>query len=99
MNQEISLLVFIDVQKGKAQEQLDAFNTLAPKVREEKGCIQYELARVADTDNKFVLIEKWETEAALATHEISAHMVKADANNQHFRAKPAEVIKLTNPIE
>lgn len=96
MNQEISLVIKIEVQEGKRQEQINAFNTLAPIVRAELGCIQYELKAVEDNENQFVLLEKWASMAALDAHDKTAHMIEADSKNHLFRAKPAEVLKLVD---
>lgn len=92
--QAIDLLVFIDVQPGKRQAQLDAFGCLAPLVLAEPGCLRYELLADAEDEHKFVIVERWASEAALTAHESSAHMLAADAGNAAFRAKPATVLKL-----
>lgn len=94
MNQDLSILVFIEVQDGKAQEQIDVFHQLAPLVLAEDGCLQYDLKQVADSSTKFILIEKWLSEEALAKHDVSPHMIEADANNKNFRAKPAMLVRL-----
>lgn len=96
--QAIDLLVFIDVQPGKRQAQLEAFARLEPQVLAEPGCLRYELlADVAD-EHKFVIVERWASEAALTAHENSAHMLASDAGNAAFRAKPATVLKLQQAI-
>ena len=97
MSQEVLQLVFIEVQDGKAQEQIDAYNALVPQVLAENGCIQYDLTKVDGTANSFILIEKWSSKEALAAHDASPHMVIADASNISFRAKQAKVMKLVHP--
>ena len=96
MNKEISLLILIETKEGQRQKQIDAYNKLAPIVLKEKGCLQYELKEVQNTENEFVLIEKWESEEDLLAHDIISHMIEADKVNQTFRSKPATVIKLNN---
>jgi quinol monooxygenase YgiN len=91
----VSLLVLIETQPGKSAEQLKAFEQLAPKVRAEAGCLEYQLHRVSGREEQFVLTETWESEAALGAHDIAAHMVEADAANKAFRAGPATVLRLT----
>lgn len=98
MNQEVSLLVFIEVQAGKAQSQIEAFKSLSPLVLLEDGCLQYELKRVVGSAISFIIIEKWSSKEALAAHEISSHMIEADSRNKSFRAKPATVIELTGEL-
>jgi quinol monooxygenase YgiN len=97
MNHEVLQLVFIEVQDGKSQEQIDAYNALVPQVLAESGCIQYDLTKVDGTTNSFILIEKWSSKEALAAHDASPHMVIADARNMNFRAKQAKVVKLIHP--
>lgn len=92
--EEVNLLVFIEVQLGKRHEQVEAYAKLRPLVLAEPGCLNYELLGDAADQNKFVLIEKWASEDALAAHDRTAHMVAADAHSPSFRAKPATVIKL-----
>jgi quinol monooxygenase YgiN len=96
MNQALSLLVYIEVQDGKAQEQIDAFRQLAPLVLAEDGCLQYELKQVEGSSNNFILIERWLSEKALASHDNTPHMIEADTNNKNFRAKPAKLVRLIN---
>jgi quinol monooxygenase YgiN len=90
----VSLIVLIEVQPGKADEQIKAFARLAPLVRAEAGCIEYRLHRVADDENRFVITEEWESEAALAAHDIAPHMAEAAGRNKLFRAGPAQVMRL-----
>jgi len=96
MKQEISLLVFIEAKEGHRQQQIDAFNYLAPIVRDEKGCLQYDLKEVQDNENAFVLIERWASSEDLAAHDVTPHMIEADKASPAFRAKPATVIKLVD---
>ena len=89
-------MVFIDVQKGKAQQQIDAYKALKPLVLAESGCLQYELQQVLDKPEQFILLEQWESTAALAAHDVTPHMIAADAHCPSFRAKPATVISLVD---
>lgn len=90
-NHEIHVLVCITTQAGKAHKQIQAFERLAPLVRAEKGCLHYELTQSIEDENQFVLIEKWATMADLQAHDITPHMIEADAKNSEFRANPAQV--------
>ncbi|MFE1880209.1 putative quinol monooxygenase [Streptomyces diastatochromogenes] len=90
---EIRLLVIITCLPGRGQEQADAFTRLAPLVRAEDGCLHYDLHRTDDPD-RFVLLEQWASQEALAAHDTAPHMVEADAANKAFRAGPVDVIRL-----
>ncbi|OAR25738.1 antibiotic biosynthesis monooxygenase [Streptomyces sp. ERV7] len=94
MSQPIQLIIHIATLPGRGGEQATAFEHLAPLVRAEEGCLQYDLHQVADDPDRFVLIERWASPEALAAHDVSPHMIAADAANTAFRAKPAEVFRL-----
>jgi quinol monooxygenase YgiN len=95
MSQQVQLMILIDTLPGRSAEQVTAFERLAPVVRAEEGCLQYDLHAVTDNPDRFVLIERWASEDALAAHDITPHMVEADTTSPAFRAGPAEVVRLT----
>jgi quinol monooxygenase YgiN len=90
----VHLFVLIEVQPGKRQQQLQAYQRLQPLVLAEPGCLQYDLFADASDKNKFVLVEHWASEAALDAHDLAPHMVEADRLNPSFRAKPSVVVKM-----
>lgn len=92
--EEVNLMVMIEVLPGKRKTQIDAYNKLKPLVLAESGCIQYDLFCDSENENRFILIEKWESQSDLDMHDQSVHMLEADALNPTFRAKPALVIKM-----
>ena len=94
--EEVKLIVMIEVMPGKRDTQLNAYKRLKPLVEAESGCLKYELFCDAADENKFILIEKWSSQAALDAHDLSEHMVAADALNPTFRAGPAKVIKMAS---
>jgi quinol monooxygenase YgiN len=90
----VSLVVLLEVQPGKSQQQIEAFNAIAPLVRAEAGCIEYELHRVEGNDDQFVITEQWASDEALAAHSVAPHMIAAAETNKAFRAAPAKLLKL-----
>jgi quinol monooxygenase YgiN len=56
MSSEVHLLILIETQTGLAQKQIDAFANLAPLVRAEVGCLQYDLHQVTDKPDRFVFV-------------------------------------------
>ncbi|MFB7452486.1 putative quinol monooxygenase [Streptomyces sp. NPDC057027] len=94
--QPIKLIVLVSTLPGRGDEQVAAFEALAPLVRAEEGCLQYDLHRVADDPDRFALIERWASAEALAAHDVAPHMVAAGAANKAFRAGPAEVVRLVD---
>ncbi|MEU8515907.1 antibiotic biosynthesis monooxygenase family protein [Kitasatospora sp. NPDC048722] len=69
---------------GRGQEQIDAYGRLAPLVRAERGCLQYDLHRFVGGPDRFVLTELRSSSEALA----------ANAAGPTFRAGPARVIEV-----
>ncbi|MFJ8313421.1 MULTISPECIES: putative quinol monooxygenase [unclassified Streptomyces] len=94
MSHPIQLVFLITTLPARGQEQITAFERLAPIVRAEPGCLQYDMHQVSGTSDRFVLIERWASKEALAAHDASPHMIEADAASPAFRAGPAEVIQL-----
>lgn len=80
---------------GKGREQIAAYEKLAPIVRAEPGCLQYDLHAVVGDEDRFILIERWASTEALAAHDVTPHMIAADAHSPTFRAAPAQVLQLT----
>ncbi|GAA1173421.1 quinol monooxygenase YgiN [Kitasatospora gansuensis] len=95
MSNSLRVIVHITTQPGRGAEQIAAFTALAPVVRAEPGCLQYDLHTVNDDPDRFVLLEEWASAEALRQHDASAHMVAADAANKAFRAGPAEIVMLS----
>jgi len=94
MNDEVILVILIQTKPGRGAEQVAAYRELAPLVRAEQGCIQYDLHPVAGDDDRFVLIERWASKEALSAHDLTSHMIAADAHSPTFRAGPATVLHL-----
>lgn len=93
---EVMLIVSIQTLPGKGHEQIAAYEKLAPVVRAEAGCLQYDLHAVVGTEDRFVLIERWVSADALAAHDVTSHMIAADAHSPSFRAAPAKVVQLNS---
>ena len=75
-------VVSVRVKPGKVQEYIALFKSIAGKVREEKGCVQYvsttdfEIGVPIQTLDKSVvtIIEKWESLEALQKHLAAPYM-------------------------
>ncbi|MBN3783633.1 antibiotic biosynthesis monooxygenase [Burkholderia sp. Ac-20345] len=91
---EVMLVILIETLPGKRHEQIAAYEKLAPIVRAETGCLQYDLHSVGGDSNNFVLIERWASTEALSAHDVTPHMIAADAYSSTFRAAPAKVLQL-----
>ena len=98
MSDEVRLVVIINTQPGRGSDQLAAFEKLAPLVRAEQGCIQYDIHPVGGNSDSFVLIEKWASKEALDAHDLAPHMLEAAKHNPTFRAGPATVLFLESAV-
>ena len=81
----IIVLATIELHPGKRPNFLDEFRKLVPLVRGEQGCLEYFPA--VDTvsglpvqgparEDVVVVVEKWESVAALEAHLIAPHMME-----------------------
>ena len=81
----IHLIAFLTAKPGKRAAILTEFAKVVPLVRAEKGCIEYQ--PVVDAagsprdqtklgPDKFAVVEKWESLAALHAHMDAPHMAE-----------------------
>lgn len=79
----INVIASIHVKAGRLSGFLKIFKALMPKVRKEKGCIEYFPAVDVDAglpsqllnDNVVTIIERWEDLEALRDHLAAPHML------------------------
>lgn len=90
----ISVIASIKVKPGRMTELLKALKANVPNVLAEDGCVEYSPAvdikadlppQVLD-ENMVVIIEKWESLAALKTHLQAPHM-------KDYKAKTADMVE------
>ncbi|MGI9090674.1 MAG: putative quinol monooxygenase [Gemmatimonadaceae bacterium] len=79
----IHVIATIELAPGGREAFADEFRRLAPLVRAEDGCIEYSgavdirtsiAAQAAVRDDSFTVIERWDSEPALAAHLDAVHM-------------------------
>nr|WP_261361734.1 putative quinol monooxygenase [Aeoliella straminimaris] len=90
----IHVLAALSTVPGKRDELIAAFKELAPKVHAEQGCIEYATAVDIETSlgaqeplrpDVLMVVEKWESIAALEAHLAAPHM-------EEFRNAMSEVL-------
>jgi len=69
----IVLVVNFTVKDGKIEEFLTTMTPLIAGSQAEAGCIEYNLCAKDEEPNAFVLLEKFQDQAALDFHNESAH--------------------------
>lgn len=91
----IHVIATLKVDPARRSELLAAFAELTPEVLAEDGCIEYGAAVDTPTpldvqqavgDDAVVVVEKWESVAALEAHLAAPHMAA-------FREKTADLVK------
>ena len=74
MADTVRVVAALAAQEGRGGEVLALWPGLAAQVRAEDGCLAYDLHRVASDPDRFVVLERWASVAALAAHGASDHM-------------------------
>ena len=91
----IHVIATVELNPGTRDKFLAEFRKIIPEVKAEVGCIEYGPTIDAVTDipiqykvgaDRVVVVEKWESVAALKAHGAAAHM-------QAYRAKVKEYVK------
>lgn len=100
----IQVVAVITAQPGQRAAVLEAFAANRPAVLAETGCIEYNAAIDADGlppskgsigPDTFMVIEKWESMAALQAHAASPHMLAYGARTKPLVA--SRVIHILQP--
>ena len=100
----VHVLALLTTKPGQRDAVLALFNANVPAVLAEEGCIAYEAT--IDTENAgpmqtqfgpdtFVVVEKWESMAALGAHAVSDHMKAYGASTKGMLAD--RVIHILSP--
>ncbi len=91
----IHVIATIELAPGTRDAFLTEFRKLIPDVKAEAGCIAYGPAVDAETDiptqarigaDKVVIVEQWESVAALKAHAVASHM-------QAYRMRVKKLVK------
>ncbi|VWX35303.1 putative quinol monooxygenase [Exiguobacterium oxidotolerans] len=91
----IAIEAKLEVQPAKRTEFLEATKALVDGSRLEAGNVSYDLFQSTEDENVFMMIEKWEDQAAVETHNTSAHFGQFVAFAQTALAKPLDVQTFT----
>jgi len=89
----IHVIAIITTKRGQRETVLQAFRANVPAVQAEHGCLEYEATVDAGPALKFqtefgpdtfVVVEKWESTAALEAHLAAPHMAAYSAKTREF---------------
>jgi quinol monooxygenase YgiN len=102
--QMVHVLAVITAKPGLRDQILDLFHANTPAVLAEDGCIEYGATIDAEEagplqtkfgDDTFVVVEKWESLAALKAHAAAPHMAAYGARTKDMIAN--RVIHVMSP--
>ncbi len=100
----VHVLAVITAKPGRRDDILAAFRANVPAVHAEDGCIEYGATIDAEGvgslqtpfgDDTFVVVEKWESLAALKAHAAAPHMAAYGAKTKDMIA--SRVIHVLSP--
>jgi quinol monooxygenase YgiN len=100
----IHVVAIITAQPGQRDKILEAFRANTAAVRAEAGCIEYTATVDAEGmppsrgtfgPDTFVVVEKWESLAALQAHAVAPHMAAYGAKTKEWTA--SRVIHVLQP--
>ena len=71
-----TLVIRLKAKDGSAEAFESAFAAAMKATRKEKGCLAYDLNRLADGSSEYVVYEKWASYDAIKTHIVTPYIVK-----------------------
>ncbi|WP_214827794.1 putative quinol monooxygenase [Exiguobacterium algae] len=78
-----------DIQASQRENFLQAIQTLIDSSKQEAGCVGYDLYESTSVENRFVMIENWEDQAALEQHNQNPVLLNFAQNVANYvSAKP-----------
>ncbi len=85
--------------KDDAKDELEKeLRAVVPVVRQEDGCLRYDLHRSADGKPVFMFYETWQSGEALAAHSKAPHMLEMRTRIKDLVAGPPD-IRLWGAVE
>ncbi|WKL23611.1 putative quinol monooxygenase (plasmid) [Agrobacterium tumefaciens] len=87
-SQTIHLVAVLKAKPGKAEELRRRLEEIIPDVRKEPGCLAYNLHVDRSDGSAFVMLEAWESAAALDAHGSSAPFRSLQSHFDELLAEP-----------
>jgi quinol monooxygenase YgiN len=76
----------------KIDDVVNEIRKTIPLVRQEKGCLRYDLHRSADGKAELMFYEIWEDQAALKAHSVADHMEAMRERIKDMLEKPGRIM-------
>jgi quinol monooxygenase YgiN len=90
-DQTVHLVAILKAKSGKAEELRRQLDEIIPDVRKEPGCLAYNLHVDQSDASVFVMIEAWESAAALDAHGSAAPFRSLQSRFDELLAEPLSV--------
>ncbi len=94
MTDEVRVVAVLKAQPGQGAELVTLWPELSVQVQAEDGCLGYDLHRVSNDPDSFVVLERWASLGALAAHSQAPHMREFGARAAGILAAPPDVMVL-----
>lgn len=78
--------------KQDAKDELGkVLSAVVPTVRQEEGCLRYDLHQSSDDKPMFMFYETWQSKESLAAHSKAPHMLEMRESIKDLVSAPAEI--------
>ncbi|HEY4095886.1 MAG TPA: putative quinol monooxygenase [Baekduia sp.] len=94
-SEKVVVVAVIQLKPGSEDEGRAAFEASIPPTHEEEGCIGYALHQDLKDPTRFVFVEQWASEEALASHSHMPHLKELFGKVGPLVAAPAQIISTT----
>ena len=98
MKEPIRVIASITAKPEKENEAKSVLSSLVHPTRQEPGCLHYELLQNDQDSTQFVLIEEWETQAALDAHTTAEHTQKVQSQMESLMGESLPNFQLYRTI-
>jgi quinol monooxygenase YgiN len=87
----INVTATIAVKAGQGSVLEAAFAAVRPETLQEPGCLRYDLQRLRRSDDRYLVLEAWESTAALKEHGSTEHFAEFGRSLAEIVAGPPDV--------
>lgn len=79
-----------------SDQYLTEFNKTSIEVRQENGCLEYELYQCSANSSEFFLFERWESKNHVDVHLKTKHMIEFLAKTENwFESKEVKIYEIS----
>ncbi len=91
VNKTVRVLARITARPDKIEELTSILRCLVRETRKENGCISYQLLQNKADPGDFTFVEEWESDSAIDTHFITAHVQDTFSKVASLLAKEPDI--------